>query len=63
MAVEPLIDLSTIDLDAIVITADKIGKMNPQAGHMRQLDDISYVNDEITVAVGRKVIQDYEFWI
>ena len=63
MAVEPLIDLSTIDLDAIVITADEIGKMNSQAGHMRQLDDICYVNDVKSVAVGRKVIRDDEFWV
>ena len=63
MAVEPLINLSTIDLDAIVVSADEIGRMNPQAGHMRQLDDICYVNDEKTVAVGRKIIHDDEFWV
>ena len=63
MAVEPLIKLSTIDLDAIVVSADEISRMNPQAGHMRQLDDICYVNDENTVAVGRKVVHDDEFWV
>lgn len=63
MAVEPLIDLSTIDLDAVVIAHDEISQMNPQAGHMRQLDDICYVNDEKSVAVGRRFIRDDEFWI
>lgn len=63
MSVEPLIDLSTIDLTKVAITAKEIGEMNPQAGHMRQLDDICYVNDEKTVAVGRKVIRSDEFWI
>ena len=63
MAVEPLIDLSSIDLDAIVITHDEIGQLNPQTGHMRQLDDICYVNDEKSVAVGRKIIRDDEFWV
>jgi 3-hydroxyacyl-[acyl-carrier-protein] dehydratase len=63
MAVEPFIDLSTIDLDAIAVSAEEVGRMNPQAGYMRQLDDICFVNDEKTIAVGRKVVQDDEFWV
>ena len=44
MAVEPFIDLSTIDLDAIAVSAEEVGRMNPQAGYMRQLGEICFVN-------------------
>lgn len=63
MSVEPIIDLSTIDLTQIAVTTEEIGRMNPQTGHMRQLDDIAYVNDDNTLAVGRKIVRDDEFWV
>jgi len=63
MAIEPLIDLSMIDLTNIVITPDKVGEMNPQAGDMRQLDHIAYVSDDKLTAVGVKEVGKNEFWI
>ena len=63
MSVEPLIDLSTIDFTQIAVSTEEIGRMNPQTGHMRQLDDIVYVNDDNTLAVGRKIVRDDEFWV
>ena len=63
MAVEPLIDLSSIDLSNIVINSDKVGEMNPQAGDMRQLDYIAYVSDDKQTAVGIKNVKEDEFWI
>ena len=63
MSVDPLIDLSTIDFTQIEVSSEEIGRLNPQTGPMRQLDDIVYVNDENTLAVGRKVVHDDEFWV
>ena len=63
MAIEPLIDLSTIDLTNIVISADKVGEMNPQAGDMRQLDHIAHVSDDKLTAVGVKKVGKNEFWV
>jgi len=63
MAIEPLIDLSTIDLTNIVISADKVGEMNLQAGDMRQLDHIAHVSDDKLTAVGVKKVGKNEFWV
>ena len=63
MAIEPLIDLSNIDLSNVCIPPEEIGKMNPQAGHMRQLDYVAYINDNQTIAVGVRKIHDDEFWV
>ncbi len=63
MAIEPLIDLSTIDLSKVAISEEDIGEMNPQTGDMRQLDYVAYLNDEKTLAVGVKEVQDNEFWV
>ncbi|MBC8523219.1 beta-hydroxyacyl-ACP dehydratase [PVC group bacterium] len=63
MSVEPLIDLSAIDLNNVALSEDKVGEMNPQAGDMRQLDYVSYLNDEYTIAVGVKKVREDEFWV
>jgi 3-hydroxyacyl-[acyl-carrier-protein] dehydratase len=63
MAIEPLIDLSTIDLTNIVISADKVGEMNLQAGDMRQLDHIAHISDDKLTAVGVKKVGKNEFWV
>jgi len=63
MAVEPLIDLSTIDLSSIAITAQRVGEMNAQTGDMRQLDHIAYVSDDNQTAVGIKKVKEDEFWV
>ena len=63
MAIEPLIDLSTIDLTNIALSADQVGEINPQKGDMRQLDHVVYLNDANTLAVGVKEVKDDEFWV
>ena len=63
MAIEPLIDLSTIDLSNVVISHEEISEMNPQTGDMRQLDYVAYMNDENNLAVGIKEVRDDEFWV
>ena len=63
MAIEPLLDLSTIDISNVVISAAKVGEMIPQTGYMRQLDYIAYVSDNKQTAVGIKEVNKDEFWI
>ena len=63
MAIEPLLDLSTIDISNVVISEAKVGEMIPQTGDMRQLDYITYVSDDKQTAVGIKEVKKDEFWI
>ncbi len=74
MAIEPLIDLTSIDLSQIAISAEDVGKLNPQAGDMRQLDYVAFLNEDNTIAVGVKEVKidvnnnndgknmTYKFW-
>ena len=63
MAIEPLIDISTIDLGAVAISTEEVGKKNPQAGDMRQLNYVAYVREDKQLAVGIKEVKDDEFWV
>ena len=63
MAIEPLIDLSSIDLSRVALTADEVGELNPQTGDMRHLDYVAYFNADNTLAVGVKKIGEDEFWV
>ena len=63
MAIEPIIDISTIDLQSIAVSSEEVGKMNPQAGDMRQLDYVAWVSVDKQTAVGVKKINDDEFWV
>lgn len=63
MAAEPLFDLSSIDLDAIAVSADEVGRINPHAGHMRHLDHAIHMNEHQSVIVGVKHVGADEFWV
>ena len=63
MAIEPLIDISTIVLSDVAISPEKIGEMNPQTGDMRQLDHIAYISEDTQLAVGVKEVKEDEFWV
>ena len=63
MAVDPLLDISTIDLAHIAMTAEKVGKLNPQVDDMRQLDYIAWISEDSQMAVGIKEVKDDEFWV
>jgi 3-hydroxyacyl-[acyl-carrier-protein] dehydratase len=63
MAIEPLLDISTIDLTSVAISAEKVGNMNPQAGDMRQLDYVAWVSEDTRMAVGIKLVKEDEFWV
>ena len=43
MAIEPLIDITSVDLANVAISEDEVGNMNPQAGDMRQLTFLTSV--------------------
>ncbi len=63
MAIEPLIDLASIDLSDTVVSGEEVGTLNPQSGDMRQLDRVVWLNDERSLAVGIKEVGDDEFWV
>ena len=63
MAIEPILDISTVDLAKVAISAEEVGKMNPQAGDMRQLNHVAFVRDDNQLAVGIKEVKDDEFWV
>ncbi|MBC8200537.1 MAG: beta-hydroxyacyl-ACP dehydratase [Planctomycetes bacterium] len=63
MAIEPLIDISTIDLKAVAISAEGVGEINPQAGDMRQLNHVAYIRNDNQLAVGIKEVKEDEFWV
>jgi 3-hydroxyacyl-[acyl-carrier-protein] dehydratase len=63
MAIEPLIDISTIDLTAVALSAEEVGKINPQAGDMRQLNKVAYIRNDNQLAVGIKEVKEDEFWV
>ncbi len=58
-----LIDLSTIDLTAVAVSAEEVARINPQAGPMRQLDHVVWLKEDRSESVGVKFVRDDEFWI
>jgi len=63
MAIEPLIDMSSVDFSQIALSAEEVGRLNPQTGDMRQLDYITYILDDNQLAVGIKQVHHDEFWV
>jgi len=58
-----LFELNGIDLDAVFATAEEVGRTNPQAGHMRQLDHVIWMADDHRRILGVKQVRDDEFWV
>lgn len=63
MASKLLFDLEGMDLDAVAVSADEVGRLNPQAGDMRHLDHVIWLNDDVTLSLGVKHVRDDEFWV
>jgi 3-hydroxyacyl-[acyl-carrier-protein] dehydratase len=63
VASEPLFDLSAIDLNAVAMPPEEVGRLNPQCGAMRQLDHVIWVDNDAGRALGVKHISDEEFWV
>lgn len=63
MAAQPLFDIAAIDKSQVRSSADEVGRVNPQCGHMRQLDHIIWASDDLTLVLGVKQIRHDEFWV
>jgi 3-hydroxyacyl-[acyl-carrier-protein] dehydratase len=63
VAGELLFDLSAIDLTQVTVSAEEVGRLNPQTGDMRHLDYVIWCNDERTQTLGVKHVRDDEFWV
>ena len=62
MPSEPILDLAAIDLDAVAIDAETVGRLNPQTGDMRQLDHVVLLDVDRGLAVGRLWIPEDVWW-
>lgn len=62
MASEPLIDLTSIDLDACAASVEDIERVNPHRGVMRLIDRVAWTAPDYSAAVGIKNVGDNEFW-
>ncbi|MCH7848407.1 MAG: beta-hydroxyacyl-ACP dehydratase [Planctomycetes bacterium] len=63
MAASPLFDLAKLDLTQVAVSSQRVGEINPHAGHMRQLDHVIWLTDDFRNAVGVKHVRDDEFWV
>lgn len=63
MAETPIVDLSAIDLTAVAVTPEEVGRLNAQCGPMRQLDHVIWFSDDDRRALGVKHLTNDEFWI
>lgn len=59
----PLFDLSGIDLSHVAVSRERVGELNPQAGAMRHLDYVIWMNDGFTRGLGVKEVREDEFWV
>ena len=63
MAGRFLFDIAGIDTKAVAVSADEVGRLNPQCGDMRQLDYVAWLGPECSEAVGVKMVKPTEFWV
>lgn len=63
MAGQPLFDISLIDKSQVAISAEEVGRLNPQCGDMRLLDHIIWINPDSSEALGVKYVRPDEFWV
>ena len=63
MPPEPIVDLSRIDPDKVLVGKEEIRQVNPQRYEMEQLDGILYEDREHSVFVGYKDVREDEFWV
>lgn len=58
-----VIDLGAIDLSASVANREEIGKINPHRYEMALLDEIVWVNEDLTQGVARHNCAADAFWV
>ncbi|HBS27880.1 MAG TPA: beta-hydroxyacyl-ACP dehydratase [Phycisphaerales bacterium] len=62
MAVEPIIDLSPLDLSRREMSRADIARFNPHRGVMAQLDGVVWLASDLTAGVAVKEVRADEFW-
>ncbi len=63
MPVQLLFDIASIDKSVVVGTTADVERVNPQAGHMRHLDQIIWHDDQMVCLLGVKFVRHDEFWV
>jgi 3-hydroxyacyl-[acyl-carrier-protein] dehydratase len=63
MPPKPLVDLSTIRFDKVLVDRDGIYKVNPHGFEFRQLDGIYALDRRNGTLVGCREVRDDEFWV
>jgi len=63
MRAQPILDLNTIDLEAVAVTGEQIYEVMPHRYEMALLDRLAYFDKEAGIAVGIKVAREDEFWV
>jgi 3-hydroxyacyl-[acyl-carrier-protein] dehydratase len=63
MPPQPILDLSLIDPNKVIVDQEGIRKANPQRFEMEQLNGILYINEEKRQLVGFKDVHEDEFWV
>lgn len=63
MAASPLVDLSRIDLNKLVVTREQIYEHLPHRHEFMQLDGIIHIDVAERVAVGLREVRVDEFWV
>ena len=63
MANELLVDLNSIDLNAVALDRATVDALLPQTGPMRQLDHLIWKDAENSCGVAVKHIRQDEFWV
>lgn len=63
MAPQLLFDLTRFDLERLLYDTEQIESVNPQRGHMRQLDGIIHMDFDEAIILGYKDIGKDEFWV
>ncbi len=63
MAIEPVIDLSAIDLSQVRMDAEAIGAYNPHRGEVVQIDGLVWMDQGLDHAVAWRDVREDEFWV
>lgn len=62
MSIEPIIDISMLDLSTPVMRREEIAQWLPHRGHMAQIDEVLWFKHDLTEAVAVKHVSADEFW-
>jgi 3-hydroxyacyl-[acyl-carrier-protein] dehydratase len=63
VAATPFLDLSTIDVERVLVAREQIYQRLPHRYEFMQLDAICHIDKEQRIGVGRREILTDEFWV